>query len=47
MRMDGPEHDKLRHNINWVLSEAAKWIEAQNKIYNEDNINEHFIRKLY
>ena len=36
-----PEHDKLGHNIQWILSEAAEWIK-ENKHYNEDNINDHF-----
>jgi len=36
-----PQNDKLGHNRDWILSEAADWIK-ENKVYNEDNINEHF-----
>ena len=36
-----PEHDRLGHNVDWFLAVAAQWIK-ENKIYNEDNVNEHF-----
>ena len=36
-----PEHDRNGHNVDWVLSESADWIE-DNKVLDEDNINKQF-----